>query len=121
MIGILNSNYDEIPTDEFEFTHNKKIEQPIKRVGFAHSGNPSYFRDSYRSIKSDEFVSLKNNYHKIIKDNFTSSVLRLSDKVLNIFFNSKGLQTLFQAPYEHLAFECKNSHHEILIAFLAYS
>jgi len=68
------------------------------------------------TTKSDEFVSLKNNYDEIIKDNFTSSVLRLSDKVLNIFFNSKGLQTLFQAPYEHLAFECKNSHHEILIA-----
>ena len=58
LIGILNSNYDEIPTDEFEFTHNKKIEQPIKRVGFAHSGNPSYFRDSYRSIKPDEFESI---------------------------------------------------------------
>ena len=58
LIGILQSNYDEIPIDEFEYKYNKEITQPIKRVGFAHSGNPSYFRDSYRSIKSDVFESI---------------------------------------------------------------
>ena len=58
IINILGTTYKEIPLEEFEFPNNFKKKQNIKKVGFAHSGNPSYFRDSYRSIESDTFESI---------------------------------------------------------------
>jgi len=58
LINILGSTYKEIPFEKFEHTNNYKKRHNIRKVGFAHSGNPSYFRDSYRSIKSDIFQSI---------------------------------------------------------------
>ena len=58
LINILGSTYKEIPLEKFEYSNNNKKRHIIKKVGFAHSGNPSYFRDSYRSIESDTFESI---------------------------------------------------------------
>ncbi len=58
LINILGSTYKEIPLEKFEYSNNYKKRHSIKKVGFAHSGNPSYFRDSYRSIESDTFESI---------------------------------------------------------------
>ena len=58
LINTLGSTYKEIPLEKFGYTNNFKKRHNISKVGFAHSGNPSYFRDSYRSIKSDIFQSI---------------------------------------------------------------
>ena len=58
LINTLGSTYKEIPLEKFEYTVNYKKRNNIRKVGFAHSGNPSYFRDSYRSINSDIFQSI---------------------------------------------------------------
>ncbi len=58
LIGILKSTYEEIPSEKLENSYNKKINNNIRSVGFANSGNPSYFRDTYRSINSDIFESI---------------------------------------------------------------
>ena len=74
---------------------------------------------SLSNIIPNNFPSLKNNYNKISKDNFTASTIMLSSLGLNAVYQNKLLQTHFQAPYEHLVSRNNVINQEILIASAA--
>ena len=74
---------------------------------------------SVANIIPSYFPSLKNNYNKISKDNFAASTLKLTSVGLNAVYQNKQLQTLFQAPYEHLVSQNNVINQEILITSAA--
>ncbi len=74
---------------------------------------------SVANIIPSYFPSLKNNYNKISKDNFTASTIMLTSVGLNAVYHNEQLQTLFQAPYEHLVSQNNVINQEILIASAA--
>ena len=58
IMKLLNCSFEEITFGKTaENFHQSKINN-IKKVGYAHSGNSLYFRDSYRSIRPDIFEKI---------------------------------------------------------------
>ena len=60
LIPLLNSGYEEIPYEKLQFSFTLTNSSNKFKVGFAHSGNPEYSRDLYRSIQSNTFEELFN-------------------------------------------------------------
>lgn len=73
IMKLLNCSFEEITSEKSEKNFHQSKVNCIKRVGYAHSGNSLYFRDSYRSIKPDIFekiFSLSNiEFFKLSKSN----------------------------------------------------
>jgi len=60
LIPLLNSSYEEIPYEKLKLSFALTNSSNKFKVGFAHSGNPEYSRDLYRSIQSNIFQELFN-------------------------------------------------------------